>query len=82
MLYVAIAIDLLPSARDGACGAVAAMGFPLAYVRKRKNPTTRSAHYAPATNPGRRSDSTPRPFGRRMGAICWFPLPGRDGDYY
>ena len=61
---------------------LAAMGFPQPYVRKRKNPTTRSTHYAPATNPGRRSDSTPRPYGRRMGAICWFPLPGGDGVDY
>ena len=34
MLYVATAIDPLPSARDGVYGAVSAMGFPPPYVRK------------------------------------------------
>ncbi len=78
MLYVATAMDPLPSARDGVHGAVSAMGFlPCTYVKK---PTTRSTYYALATNPGRQSNSTPHPFGQRMGAICWFPLLGGDGD--
>jgi hypothetical protein len=39
MLYVATAIDPLPSARDGVHGAVSAMGFPPPYIRKtEKNP--------------------------------------------
>ncbi len=59
------------------------MGFPPPYVHKtEKNSTTRPLPYVPATNPGHWSDSTRRPIGRRVGAICWLPLPGGYGDDY
>jgi hypothetical protein len=80
MFHVATAMDPLPSVHDFGCEAVSATGFlPYLAPRKQKNATIWPLPYALATYPGCWS-STPCPVGRRMGTICWFPLPGGSGN--
>jgi hypothetical protein len=55
MLYVATAIDPLPSARDGVHGAVSTIGFPPWYVHKMEK------------NPQLGPHTTPRPLTRDAG---------------
>jgi hypothetical protein len=65
LLCDATAMDPPPSVRDGGCEAVDAMGFLLYLARKwRKiHNLAPTLPYAPATNPGCWSDSTPCPIG-------------------
>jgi hypothetical protein len=79
MLYDATVNNPLPSAREGGSAAVVAMGFS---AEKAEKFIAKRGAYAPATNPGRWSDSTQSPIGRRVGAICWLPLPGGYGVDY
>jgi hypothetical protein len=56
MLYDATVNDPLPSAREGGSAAVVAMGFS---AEKAEKLIAKQETYAPATNPGRWSNSTP-----------------------
>ncbi len=79
MLYDATVNNPLPSAREGGSAAVKAMGFS---AEKAKKFITKQGTYALATNPGRWSNSTPRPVWRSVGAVLGLPLEVKEISGY
>ena len=79
MLYDAIVNDPLPSAREGGSAAVETMGFSTEEAEKF---IAKQGTYALATNPGRWSNSTPRPVWRSVGAVLWLPLEKKEISGY
>lgn len=76
MLYDATVNDPLPSAREAA---VVTMGF---FAEKAKKFTAERGTYALATNPGRWSNSTPRPIWWSVGAVLRLLLEKNDLAVY
>ena len=79
MLYDATVNDPLPSAREGGSAAVVAMGF---FAEKAEKFIAKRGTYAPATNPGRWSNSTPRPVWQSVGAVLRLPLEVKEISGY
>ncbi len=79
MLYDATVNDPLPSAREGGSAAVEAMGFS---TEKAEKFITKRGTYALATNPGRWSNSTPKPVWQSVGAVLRLPLEVKEISSY
>jgi len=79
MLYDATVNDPLPSAREGGSAAVETMGFSAEDAEKF---IAKRGTYALATNPGRWSNSTPRPVWRSVGAVLRLPLEKKEFSGY